>query len=68
MVIRILISIRVILETLIRIQIPIRIASSKNLDPDLHPDPQQSKLDPESDPDLHQFADYKPKCMEYESI
>jgi hypothetical protein len=33
----------------------------------LHPDPNQSdKLDPE--PDLHQFADDKPKCMEYEPI
>jgi hypothetical protein len=26
------------------------------------------KLDPEPDPDPHQFADVKPKCMEYESI
>jgi hypothetical protein len=30
-----------------------------------HPDPYQSdKLDP----DLHQLADDKPKCMEYEPI
>jgi hypothetical protein len=35
------------------------------LDPD--PDPHLSdKLDP--DPDPHQFADDKPKCMEYEPI
>ncbi len=26
------------------------------------------KLDPEPDPDPHQFADVKPKCMEYEPI
>ncbi len=26
------------------------------------------KLDPEPEPDLHQFADVKPKCMEYEPI
>jgi hypothetical protein len=26
------------------------------------------KLDPEPDPDPHQFADDKPKCMEYEHI
>jgi hypothetical protein len=25
-------------------------------------------LDPEPDPNLHQFADVKPKCMEYEPI
>jgi hypothetical protein len=49
-----------------------------NLDP--HPDhPHQRKigiwirikihkLDPEPDTDLHQFADVKPKCMEYEPI
>jgi hypothetical protein len=37
----------------------------KNQDP--HLDPHQSdKLDPEPDPDLHQFADDKPKCMEYD--
>jgi hypothetical protein len=24
------------------------------------------KLDPEPDPDPHQFADFKPKCMEFE--
>ncbi len=35
------------------------------LDP--HPDPHQSdKLDPESDPDPHQFGDDKPKYKEYE--
>jgi hypothetical protein len=33
----------------------------------LNPDPYQSdKLD--QDPDPYPFADYKPKCMEYESI
>jgi hypothetical protein len=38
-----------------------------NLDPHPDPDPHQSdKLDPEPDP--HQFADNKPKCMEYEPI
>jgi hypothetical protein len=48
-----------------------------NLDP--HPDPHPHqikirilikiyKLDPELDPDPHQFADVKPKCMEYEPI
>jgi hypothetical protein len=32
-------------------------------------DPHQSdKLDPKPDPDPHQFADGKPKCMEYEPI
>jgi hypothetical protein len=40
-----------------------------------HPDPHQIKIririkiynpDPEPDPDPHQFADDKPKCMEYE--
>jgi hypothetical protein len=36
---------------------------SDKLDPDAHPDPHQSdKLDP------LQFADDKPKCMEYEPI
>jgi hypothetical protein len=40
-------------------------ASIKNPDP--NPDAHQSyKLDPE--PDLHQFADDKPKCMEYDPI
>jgi hypothetical protein len=35
--------------------------------PDTHLDPYQSdKLDPEPDPDPHQFADDKPKRMEYE--
>ncbi len=38
---------------------------SNNLDPDTYPDPHQSD---KQDPDLHQFADDKPKCMEYESI
>jgi hypothetical protein len=48
-----------------------------NLDP--HPDPHPHKiriririniykLDPEPDPDPYQFADVKPKCMEYETI
>ncbi len=49
-----------------------------NLDP--HPDPHPHqikirirtkiiyKLDPEPDPDPHQFAEVKPKCMEYEPI
>jgi hypothetical protein len=33
----------------------------------MDPDPHQSdKLDPETVPDPHQFADDKPKCMEYE--
>ncbi len=48
-----------------------------NLGPDPHPHQikisirvciQRDKLDPEPDPDLHQFADDKPKCMEYEPI
>ncbi len=40
-------------------------ASYTNQDPDLHSDPHQSdKLDP----DPHQFAADKPKCMEYEPI
>jgi hypothetical protein len=38
-------------------------ASNKNQDPDPH---QSDKLDLEPDPDPHQFADDKPKCMEYE--
>jgi hypothetical protein len=39
----------------------IRIRTNKN------PDPHQSdKLEP--DPDPHQFADDKPKCMEYEPV
>ncbi len=36
---------------------------SDKLDPD--PDPHQSD---QMDPDRHQFADDKPKCMEYEPI
>jgi hypothetical protein len=40
-------------------------ASNKNQDPDPH---QNDKLDPEPDPDMHQFADDKPKCMEYKPI
>jgi hypothetical protein len=36
---------------------------SDQLDPDPH---QGDKLDPDTDP--HQFADNKPKCMEYEPI
>ncbi len=52
-----------------------------NLDPHLDPHPCQIKiririripikiykLDPGPDPDPHQFADVKPKCMEYEPI
>jgi hypothetical protein len=48
---------------------------------DMHPDPHPHqitiriririkiyKLDPEADPDPHQFADVKPKCIEYEPI
>ncbi len=36
---------------------------------DPHPDQHQSdKLDEEPDPDGHQFADDKPKCMDYEPI
>jgi hypothetical protein len=55
----------------IRIRIPDLHGSASfgNLDP--HPDshPHQSdKLDPELDPDPHQFADDKPKCMEFEPI
>jgi hypothetical protein len=63
----------------IRIRIRIRIRKDPhnfdNLDP--HPDPHQIKirfhikiykLDPEPDLDPHQFADVKPKCMEYEPI
>jgi hypothetical protein len=61
----------------IRIQIPKDSHHFGNLDP--HPDshPHQLKiririkiytLDPELDPDPHQFADFKPKCMEYEPI
>jgi hypothetical protein len=48
-----------------------------NLDP--HPDPHLHQikiririkmytLDPESDPDPHQFSDVKPKCMKYAPI
>jgi hypothetical protein len=33
----------------------------------VNPD-QSDKLDPESDPDPHQFADDEPKCMEHEPI
>ncbi len=40
-------------------------ASNKNQDPDPH---QSDKLDPEPDPEPHQFADEKPKRMEYEPI
>jgi hypothetical protein len=39
--------------------------SYKNQEPNPH---QNYKLDPEPDPDPHQFADDKPKCMEYEPI
>ncbi len=36
---------------------------------DPYPDPHQSdKLDPDPDPDPLQFADDKPKCMEFEPI
>jgi hypothetical protein len=53
--------IRIILVTWIRTGS----ASNKNQDPH-----QNEKLDPEPepDPDPHQFADYKPKCMDYEPI
>jgi hypothetical protein len=44
----------------IRIRIRIRITSDK-----LNPDPHQSDT---LDPDPLQFADDKPKCMEYEPI
>jgi hypothetical protein len=44
-------------------------ASNKNQNPNPHPDTHESdKQDPEADPDPHQFADDKPKCMEYEPI
>jgi hypothetical protein len=47
-----------------------------NLDPDPHPhqkkpdpDPHlKKKLDPKPDPYPYQFADVKPKCIEYEPI
>jgi hypothetical protein len=48
-----------------------------NQDPHPDPHPHQrkiqirikiDKLDPEPDLDPHQFADVKPKCMEYEPI
>ncbi len=43
--------------------------SASNKNPDPHLDPHQSdKLDPESYPDPHQFADHKPKCMYYGPI
>ncbi len=59
--IRIRIRIRIIFLTWIRIRI------KKNLDP--HLDPHQSdKLDPETDPDLHQFGDDNPKYLEYDTI
>jgi hypothetical protein len=60
------IRIHIILVTWIRIRIKksgFRSASNKIQDPDPHPG---DKLDPEPDP--HQFADDKPKCMEYEPI
>jgi hypothetical protein len=51
----------------IRIRIRIDPPYFGNLYP--HPDPHQSdKLDPEQDPDPHQFVENKPKCMEYEPI
>jgi hypothetical protein len=37
--------------------------SNKHQDKDPH---KKDMLDPELDPDPHQFADDKPKCMEYE--
>jgi hypothetical protein len=40
-------------------------ASNKNQDPDPH---RSDMLDPESDPHPHQFADDKPKRLEYELI
>ncbi len=46
-----------------------------NLDPYPEPHPHKIKirikiykLDPEPDPDPHQFADVKPKCLEYDPI
>jgi hypothetical protein len=59
------------------IQIPIRKDPHHfgNLDPNLNPHLHQIKiricikiykLDPDTDP--HQFADVKPKCMEYEPV
>ncbi len=38
---------------------------SEKSNPDLH---QSDKLDPDPDPDPLQFADDKPKCMDYEPI
>jgi hypothetical protein len=40
-------------------------ASNKNQDPDPY---HSDNMDPEPDPDSHQFADDKPKWMEYEPI
>jgi hypothetical protein len=48
----------------IRFRNRIHIRINKNQDPDPH---QSDKLDP-ADPDLHQFADDKLKCMEYEPV
>jgi hypothetical protein len=59
----------------IRIRIHKDLHHFGNLNP--HPDPHQIKirilikiyeLDPDPDPDPHQFADFKPKRMEYEPI
>ncbi len=47
------------------IKIRIRIRIKKNQVPDPHPN---DKLDPETDPDPHQFADDKPNYMECEPI
>jgi hypothetical protein len=43
--------------------------SASNKNPDPYPVPHRSdKLDAEPNPDPHQFADDKPKCMEYRPI
>jgi hypothetical protein len=46
----------------IRIRSAILPTVTSVVDPDPH---QIDKLDPEPNPDPHQFADGKPKCMEY---
>ncbi len=65
-------SIPVAINTVLPYQVPVPVLWNLiRVDPDpyLHLDPHQSdKLDPETDPDPHQFADVKPECMEYEPI
>ncbi len=53
----------------------IRILADPDPDPDADPDPQHctyphqsDKLDPEPDTDPHQYANWKPKFIEYEPI